>query len=159
MLNSKVISAFSNLYFQQMNLLLQGVPTSLEYPQKVCERNKIRLPKKCILLQKIEFQSFFVNCKNENGFWSNFSPISNNLLSKLLYKTIGESRLIFHFQFCSWQKKSRTQFFGAEYIFSNFFDSLTNFRKSHFAYSKLAWTPCRCSDVPKQSRIWTSQFR
>ena len=47
---------------------LQGVPTSLEYPQKCLQAKRVRLRKKCILLQKIEFQSFFVNCKNENGF-------------------------------------------------------------------------------------------
>ena len=32
--------------------------------RNVCERSELRLQKNCILLQKIAFSAFFVNCKN-----------------------------------------------------------------------------------------------
>ena len=60
----------------------------------------LKFTKNCILLQKIAFLAFFENCKIGNGFLSNYFPISNNLLSKLLHKTIGEKLLknsIFNF--------------------------------------------------------------
>ena len=45
-----------------------------------------------------------------------------------------------HFHFCSSQKKSGTQFFGAEYIF---FVNVARFARKHFwGYSKLVGTPC-----------------
>ena len=69
--------------------------------RNVCKQSKHRLQKKvCIMLLKIAFSAFFVNCKIKNGFFSNFSPISNNLLNKLLHKIIGEQLLknsIFNF--------------------------------------------------------------
>ena len=63
--------------------------------------------KKCILLQKIAFCAFFVNCKNENGFFSNFSPILNNLLDKLLHKTIGAKLLKIPFSFLQLDKNAQ----------------------------------------------------
>ena len=50
--------------------------------------------------KKLLFQPFLKTAKNENGFLSNFAPISNNLLNKLLHKTIGTKMLknsIFNF--------------------------------------------------------------
>ena len=54
---------------------------------------QIRIYEICISLYKIAFLAFFENCKIENWFLSNFFPISNNLLGKLLHKTIGEKLL------------------------------------------------------------------
>ena len=65
------------------------------------------------------------------------------LLIKLLHKIMEEKLLKIPFSIMQLTKKSRTQFFGAEYIFSNFFHWLTNFRKLHFAYSRLVWIPCK----------------
>ena len=46
-----------------------------------------KITEKCILLQKIEFGSFFVNCKIENGILSEFSTIILcNII--ILYATI-----------------------------------------------------------------------
>ena len=52
-----------------------------------------KFSKKCISLQKIAFESFFVNCKIENGIFSIFVPIvlCSNLFSKLI--KIGEKLL------------------------------------------------------------------
>ena len=49
--------------------LIQCVPTSLQYSQKLFAINSKYVYKKiCILLQKIAFWAFLVNCKNVNGF-------------------------------------------------------------------------------------------
>ena len=62
-------------------------------PQKfACEASNVS-EKKRILLQKIAFWAFFVNCKMKMEFLSNFSPIvlCSNLFSKLF--DIGEKWL------------------------------------------------------------------
>ena len=71
----------------------------------------------CILLQKIAFSAFFVNCKNENGFFNNFAPFSNNLLSKLLHKIIGEKLLKNPFSTLQFTKKAEKANFWSEIQF------------------------------------------
>ena len=79
--------------------VLQGVPTSLEWVEnnvlilRSLRAKRAAFRKKCILLLKIAFSAFFVNCKIENGILSNFSPIDlcSNLFSKLI--KIGEKLL------------------------------------------------------------------
>ena len=52
---------------------LQGVPTSLEWVKsnvlmlRSLQAKRATFRKKCIMLQKIAFSSFFVHCKIENG--------------------------------------------------------------------------------------------
>ena len=92
--------------------------------------------------KKLLFQPFLWTAKNDNGFVSNFSPISNNLLNKLLHKIIGAKMLKNSiFNSCSSQKRLKKQFFGAKYIF---FVNYARFALKHiWAYSKLVRTPSR----------------
>ena len=92
---------------------------------------------------KLLSEPFSWTARIENGLLSNFSPISNNLLNQLLHKTIGEELLENSIiTVCSSQKRLKTQFFGAKYIFLYFFASLSSLRRLHLAYSKLVRTPC-----------------
>ena len=81
--------------------VLLGVPTSLECTQKCLRAKRASFTKKFVLCsKKLLIQPFLKTAKTENGFLSNFSPISNNLLNKLLHKTIGAKLLknsIFNF--------------------------------------------------------------
>ena len=73
---------------------LPGVPTSLESAQKCLRAKRASFTKKFVFRsKKLLFQPFLKTAKNENGFLSNFSPISNNLLNKLLHKRIGAKLL------------------------------------------------------------------
>ena len=47
------------------------------WSSEVCQRRLRRFSKKCILLQKIAFWAFFVNCKMENG---TFKQLCSNCL-------------------------------------------------------------------------------
>ena len=87
-----------------------------------CNVLKLRiLLRKCIFRsKKIAFWAFSVNYKNENGFLSNFSQISNNLLNRLLNKTIGEKLLKTTFSLFAVHKK------GSK---CNFLEHNTIFRK------------------------------
>ena len=101
-----------------------------------------KITKKCILLQKIEFGSFFfVNCKIENWILSDFSPIilCSNLFSKLF--AIGEKLLQNPFSFLQFTKKdwnsifwSRIHFFGKRILFRS---------QTFWGYSKLVGTLCK----------------
>ena len=71
----------------------------------------------CILLQKIAFSAFFVNCKNENGFLSNLSPISKDLINKLLHKMIGEKLLKDPFSILQLTKKAKLAIFWSKIHF------------------------------------------
>ena len=124
--------------------------------RNVCKQSKHRLQKKvCIMLLKIAFSAFFVNCKIKNGFFSNFSPISNNLLNKLLHKIIGEKLLKNSiFNSCSSQKRLKKQFFEAKYIFfinvARFARKLLGLRTLHSTYSKHVGTPCTSDFLDKK---------
>ena len=72
-------------------LELQGVLTSLGYTKKCLRAKRATFTKKFVFCyKKLLFQPFLRSAKNDNGFVSNFSPISNNLLNELLHKIIGE---------------------------------------------------------------------
>jgi len=56
-----------------------------------CERSEHRLQKKIVFCsKKLLFEPFLKTAKTVNGCLSHFSPISNNLLNRLLHKIIGE---------------------------------------------------------------------
>ena len=97
--------------------------------RNVCEQSEHRLQKNCILLQKNAFSAFFENCKIENGFLSNFFPISNNLLNKLLHKTIGVKLLKILFSFQQFLKKAEKAFFWSKI---HFFVNDARFARKHF---------------------------
>ena len=67
-------------------LVIQGVPTSLECTQKCLRAKRASFTKKIVFRsKKLLFQPFLKTAKNENGFLSNFTPISDNLINKLLH--------------------------------------------------------------------------
>ena len=102
-------------------LSLQGVPTSLGYVQKCLRAKRASFTKKNVFCsKKLLFEPFLWTATNENGFLSNFSPISDNLLNKLLHKTIGEKLLKTTFSLFAVHKK------GSK---SNFLEHNTIFRK------------------------------
>ena len=71
----------------------------------VCVQSEFSFTKKYVLCSiKLLFEPFFANCEIKNGFLSNFSPITNNLLNKLLHKTIGEKFLKIPFSFLQFTK-------------------------------------------------------
>ena len=76
--------------------------------KNVCDQSEFSFTKKYVLWvlcsKKLLFEPFFPNCKIGNGFLSNFSPILNNLLNKLLYKIIGEKFLKIPFSFLQFTK-------------------------------------------------------
>ena len=79
----------------------------------VCERSELRLQKKIVFCsKKLLFQPFLGSARNDNGFLSHFSPISDNLQNKLLHMIIGEMLL----------KKSQ----------SFFFVNVARFARKHF---------------------------
>ena len=105
--------------------------------------------------KKLLFQPFLKTAKYENGFLSNFAPISNNLLIILLLKTIGEKLLKNSiFNSCSSQKRLKKQFFGAKYIFfinvARFARKLLGLRTLHLTYSKHVGTPCTSDFLDKK---------
>ena len=75
--------------------------------------------KKIVFCSKnLLFEPFLKTAKNDNGFLSNFSPISNNLLNKLLHKTIGAKLLKNPFSFFADHKKgSKSNFLEQNTIF------------------------------------------
>ena len=102
--------------------------------------------KKCILLQKIAFWAFFVNCKNwkwiSKQFFSNFK----NWLNKLLHETIGVKLLKFHFHLLQFRKKAQKAIFWSKIHFDVkfviFTAKLLKFRIIHLAYTKHVETLC-----------------
>ena len=59
--------------------------------EKFFEQNERQLKKYFVFCsKKLLFQPFLGTARNDNGFLSHFSPISNNLLNKLLHMIIGE---------------------------------------------------------------------
>ena len=71
--------------------------TSTGCPNKLGIRSKLHASEASIVCKKnvlcskkLLFQPFLWTARNDNGFLSNFSPISNNLLYKLLHRIIGE---------------------------------------------------------------------
>ena len=105
-------------YFQYLYRVSQQVWDKL---RNVCERSALRLQKKIVFCsKKLLFQPFLGTARNDNGFLSHFSPISDNLLNKLLHKIIEEklpknSIFIFAVQKKGWK--------------SNFMEQNTFFRK------------------------------
>ena len=94
---------------------IQGVPTSLKYPQK-CLRAKFT-KKNVFRSKKLLFQPFFLNCKIENGFLKQLFSI---LLNKSLHKIMEKSCLQKPFSILQFRKK------GSK---SNFLERNTFFRK------------------------------
>ena len=111
------------------------------------ERSELCLQKKIVFCsKKLLFQPFLWTAKNDNGFVSNFSPISNNLLNKLLKRQLEQSCLKIPFSILQFTKKaqkailwSRIHFFVKFVIFTG---KLLSFRILHLAYPKLVGTPC-----------------
>ena len=91
-------------------------------------------------------EPFSWTARIENGLLSNFSPISNNLLNKLLHNTIGEKLLENSIFNCAVHKKaSKSNFLEQNTFFVNvsrFARNLLSFRTLCLAYFKLVWTPC-----------------
>ena len=81
------------------------------------------------MLQKIDFSAFFVNCKNEKGFLSNLSPISNDLINKLLHKMIGEKLLKDPFSILQLTQKAKLTIFWSEI---HFFVNIAHFAHKLF---------------------------
>ena len=74
-----------------MEIKVQGVPTSLEYAQLCLRAKRATFTNKFVFCsKKLLFEPFLLTAKNEYGFESHFSPISDNLLNKLLHKIIEE---------------------------------------------------------------------
>ena len=97
--------------------------------------------------KKLLFQPFLGTARNDNGFLSHFSPISDNLLNKLLHMIIGEKLLKKAFSFLQFTKKaqkailwSRIHFFEKFVIFAG---KLLSFRILRLACPKHVRTPCR----------------
>ena len=115
--------------------------------RNVYERSALRLQKKIVFCsKKLLFQPFLGTARNDNGFLSHFSPISDNLLNKLLHKIIEEKlpkNSIFIFAVQKKAEKailwSRIRFFGKFVIFAY---KLLSFRILHLAHPKLVGTPC-----------------
>ena len=79
-------------------------------------------------------------------FLSNFSPISNNLLNKLLHKTIGESCWKIPFSILQLTNKAEKAILWSKIHFfrnvARFARKLLSIRRLLLTHSKLIGTPC-----------------
>ena len=80
-----------DMIFISRSKLLTGCPNKFEISSEMfaSEASIVYKKKFVFCSKKLLFEPFLWTVKNENGFLSNFSPIFNNSLNKLLYKTIG----------------------------------------------------------------------
>ena len=96
--------------------------------------------------KKLLFQPFLKTAKNENGFLSNFTPISDNLINKLLHQTLEQSCLRIPFSFLQFKKKAKNAIFWSKIHFfrnvARFARKLLSIRTLLLTYSKLVGTPC-----------------
>ena len=113
-------------YLGQWGLSFIGFPNKFGTDQKLCsEAHNFLQTKRATFTKinvfhskKIRFEPFLWTARHENGFLSNFSPISNNLLNRLLHKIIGEKLLQNSiFIFTVHRKGSKCNFWNEIYIY------------------------------------------
>ena len=113
-----------------------GCPNKFRISSKLLASEASIVCKKIVLCsKKLLFQPFLWTARKDSGFLSHFSPISDNLLNKLLHKIIGEKCLKIPFSFLQFAKNAekgifwcRIHFFVKFVIFAG---KLLSFRILH----------------------------
>ena len=102
--------------------------------------------KKIVLCsKKLLIQPFLWTARNDNGFLSHFSPISNTLLNRLLHRIIGEklpknSSLIFAVHKKGWKSNFLEQ--------NTFFPKIRNFH----------WQTSELQNTTFSQTFWDTQY-